>query len=64
MQLRGAEARLRRERELTWFGAMLPHMKKPPTLDEFAGRKVSHHERVKAFHAAWDKIDRALARHY
>lgn len=57
--------RLERERELVWWGAMLPHLKKPVPLDKFVGHREvakSRAERVKAFHAAWDKVDRALGR--
>lgn len=31
--------RMERERSLIWFGAMLPHLDKTPSLDEFTGRK-------------------------
>ena len=56
---------MRRERELVWFGAMLPYMKKPIPLDAFSGDSdpvKSHADRVRQFHAAWDKIDAALER--
>ena len=33
--MEGAADRLRRERAMTWWGAMLPHLKRPPKLDEF-----------------------------
>ncbi|UFS64397.1 hypothetical protein LO749_09470 [Paracoccus denitrificans] len=60
--MEGAAKRLEREREMVWFGAMLPYLKTPVTLDDFAGRKPDERERVKRFHDTWDKIDRALAR--
>ncbi len=61
----GAALRIERERELVWWGAMLPHLKKPVSLKDFVGRREiarSRAERVRDFHAAWDKIDRALGR--
>lgn len=63
MELRGAKLRLRRERELTWWGAMLPHLKKPLALDQFLGGPIDDRDRVKRFHDAWDRVDRALMRH-
>lgn len=35
----GAEMRIERERAMVWYGAMLPHLKKPPSFDDFTGRK-------------------------
>lgn len=63
MELAGAKLRLRRERELVWWGAMLPHLKKPVTLDQFLGGHADDRDRVRRFHDAWDKVDRALKRH-
>lgn len=60
--MEGAELRMQRARELTWVGAMLPWLKTPISLEAFVGSKVDEAARVKRFHAAWDKIDRALAR--
>jgi len=41
--MRGAAARLREEaqwqKELVWYGAALPNMKKIPALNDFLGRK-------------------------
>lgn len=50
---------------MVWFGAMLPHLKKPPSLKEFVGEvdiALSRAERVRKFHAEWDKVDRVLPR--
>ncbi|MFV0409087.1 MAG: hypothetical protein ACK5LJ_05130 [Paracoccus sp. (in: a-proteobacteria)] len=61
----GAALRIERERELVWWGAMLPHLKKPVSLKDFVGHRdvaKSRSERVRDFHAAWDKVDRALGR--
>lgn len=66
IEMEGAAMRLQREREMVWWGAMLPHMKKPVPLNKFVGHMEvakSRADRVKAFHAAWDRIDKALARH-
>ena len=63
--MEGAALRLEREREMVWWGAMLPHLKKTPDLKTFVGRvdvARTRAERVRQFHAAWDKIDRALGR--
>lgn len=62
VEMAGAQNRMIRERELVWFGAMLPRMKKPPPLEKFAGRITSSADRVRRFHDAWDKIDQALSR--
>lgn len=65
VEMEGAALRLDRQREMTWWGAMLPHLKKPIDLQTFVGRVDAARtkaDRAKAFHAAWDKIDRALAR--
>ncbi|MFD2173977.1 hypothetical protein [Rhodobacter lacus] len=63
IHLEGAAKRLQRERELVWFSAMLPHLQKTIPLERFVGLPEDRHDRVKRFHAAWDRIDRALARH-
>lgn len=63
--MEGAALRMKRERELVWLGAMLPFMKKPISLEAFAGDSdpvKSREDRVRRFHAAWDKIDAALER--
>ena len=62
LEMAGAQKRLAREREMVWFGAMMPRFKNPPSLEKFVGRVVSHAERIQRFHQAWDKTDRALAR--
>ncbi|MCL4065344.1 hypothetical protein M3484_01975 [Pseudomonas sp. GX19020] len=61
-ELKGARARRRYEREMIWWGAMLPYLKKPFPLEKFAGTDQSPKERAQAFHDAWGKIDRALER--
>lgn len=60
--MNGARLRMRREREMTWWGAMLPHLKTPPSLEQFTGRPVDDRDRVARFHNAWDRVDRALTR--
>lgn len=60
--MQGAARRMQRERELVWFGAMLPHFKQPIPLDKFVGGPVDDTARVRDFHDAWDRVDRALAR--
>ena len=61
--MRGEAMRLRREREMIWWGAMLPHLQKIPSLDDFTGSPGYPAARAERVNAAWDKIDRALARH-
>ncbi|WP_127104370.1 hypothetical protein [Pararhodobacter zhoushanensis] len=39
IELGGARLRAERERSLTWFGAMMPHLKKRPSHDEFVRPK-------------------------
>lgn len=63
--MEGAALRMQRDREMVWWGAMLPYMKKPVALKDFVGHvdiARSRAERAKQFHAAWDRIDRALSR--
>lgn len=65
IELEGAGQRLEREREMIWWGAMLPNLKKPVDLKTFVGHTdvaKTRADRVRQFHAAWDKIDQALAR--
>lgn len=65
VEMEGAALRIEREREMVWWGAMLPHLKKPISLKDFVGHSDfarSREDRVRQFHAAWDKIDRALGR--
>lgn len=40
-ELDGAALRLRRERELVWWGAMIPHLKRRPTFEEFTGPRAA-----------------------
>jgi len=51
----GANQRLQLERANVWWGAMLPHMKKPPGFNEFTGiaAKPKHHD-WQAELAAWE----------
>ncbi len=63
--MEGAALRLEREREMIWWGAMLPHLKKSVDLKTFVGHREvakTKAERVREFHRAWDMIDRALGR--
>lgn len=62
LEMAGAQRRLAREREMVWFSAMMPHLKTPPSLQNFVGRVEAPAERAARFHAAWDKVDRALSR--
>jgi hypothetical protein len=57
----GAFKRAERVRENVWFSAMLPNLKKPPTLDEFVGGKKDKTRELTRFLEAWDRVDAALA---
>lgn len=60
LEVAGAQIRIKRDRELTWFAAMLPHLEKKPTLPQFLGEKPDEATRIREFHEAWDKVDRGL----
>jgi hypothetical protein len=60
-EMQGAAERARHERASVYWGAILPHMKKPPSFKEFVDGKSTPHD-VKSWSAAWDRIDKALAR--
>lgn len=60
LEFKAAKARIRRERELVWWGAMLPNLKQPVALDKFIGGPADEISRVRQFHDAWDRIDRSL----
>ena len=60
LEFKGAARRLRRERELVWWGAMLPLLKEKVSLDKFMGEASDGRDRVRRFHDAWDRVDRAL----
>lgn len=62
MEMEGIKIRLDRQRELTWFGAWLPHLTDGGDLDRFMGKPAGK-ARIDALNAAFDKMDRALARH-
>lgn len=51
---------------LAWNTAFLPAAKKAPKFEDLAGirprRPANDPDRVRAFHSAWDRIDRALER--
>ncbi|MCA2012394.1 hypothetical protein LCM17_12925 [Cereibacter sphaeroides] len=40
LEMRGAEARQQRERELVWYSAMLPMLKSRPSLQDFVRPKL------------------------
>jgi len=60
--MEGAQDRLRNDRAMIWWGAMLPHLKKPPSFDKFVGQSENRVRDVAACVAAWDRVDRALSR--
>jgi len=58
----GAAQRDQRERGLVWWGAMLPHMKDPPSFEKFTGYRPSRAEFVARWSEAWDRVDAAMQR--
>ena len=40
LEMDGAADRMKREKSMIWWGAMMPHMKKPPTFEDFTGFKT------------------------
>jgi hypothetical protein len=58
--MEGAVMRDQRDKSLVWWGAMMPHMKKPPQFRDFTGIQPARGDDLAACIAAWDRIDRAL----
>lgn len=62
LEMQAAQERLKRERAMVWWTAMMPHAKEPPSFEAFTGYKPDRSEQIKRWAAAWDKVDRALSR--
>lgn len=62
IEMGGAWKRHQRDLAGIWAGAMLPHMKKPPTYAEFVGVPVDRATRILEWERAWDRLDASLAR--
>lgn len=63
IEMAGATARHRREREMLWIGAMLPHLKEPPGFEEFVNPPDAaemRRRRVAEMERRFDAIDRIL----
>lgn len=60
LEMDGAAEAIEMRRREIWFGAMLPHLKKPPSIEEFTGKQSRSH--LADCLAAWDRVDAALAR--
>lgn len=58
----GAAERIKREKALVWWGAMMPGAKDPPSFEAFTGYKPDRTEEIRRWLSAWDRVDRALAR--
>lgn len=63
IEFKGVKGRLRREREMVWYGAAMARSEKMPSLEKFLGDPVDDRQRVEAVNLAFDKLDRSLARH-
>lgn len=46
LEMNGALERVRNDRAMVWWGAMMPHLKHPPKLDQFV-RPVRQKERMR-----------------
>lgn len=60
-EMKGAVARRKSESALVWWGAMLPHLKEPVSLDRFVNGKEDTRKSIAAWSAAWDRVDAGLA---
>jgi hypothetical protein len=60
--MEGAGERWKAARALTWWGAMMPHLKDPPDLEKFSGYEPDKQEKVRRWLAAWDRVDAGLGR--
>jgi len=58
----GAAERWKAQKALTWWGAMLPHHKEPPSFEQFTGYQPDKKEALKRWLAAWDRVDAGLRR--
>lgn len=56
----GAVLRDKHRKAEIWLTAMLPHLDKRPSLDEFVHGQKDRRRDLVACLAAWDKVDRAL----
>lgn len=63
LEMEGAAERTRNERAMVWWGAMMPHMKKPPDFEKFVGIPPDRNERIRRWVEAWDRADASLRRH-
>lgn len=62
IEMDGAALRHQRERSNVWAAAMMPHMKKPPSFQDFVGVKHDRAAYVRRFDDAWNRLDAALRR--
>lgn len=60
----GAAERMKRERALVWWGAMMPRLKDPPEFEAFTGYRPSRSDQIRRWVDAWDRVDRALQRNH
>jgi hypothetical protein len=58
----GAAEKWKAKKALVWWGAMLPHIEKPPSLEQFSGYVPDKKEALKRWLQAWDKVDAGLKR--
>ena len=63
LEMEGAAERMKHERAMIWWGAMMPHSKEPVSFEKFTGYKPDRSEEIRRWAAAWDKVDAALRRH-
>lgn len=58
----GAAERFKAKRALVWWGAMMPNLKDPPSLEKFSGYVPDKREQLRRFVEAWDRVDAGLRR--
>lgn len=47
---------------MVWWGAMMPHLEKPPTFEKFTGYKPDRSEMIRRWSESWDRVDAALGK--
>ena len=65
LEFKGISIKQRQARELVWLGAAMSRTDRTlPTYGEFMGIPVDRVERAAMVNAAWDRVDKALARRH
>jgi hypothetical protein len=62
LEMDGMAERRRLARGDLWWGAMLPHLKRAPSFNEFVGTTPQRQRSVADCVAAWEKVQAAMMR--